>query len=64
MFKLYPRDLETGFTADEIMRGVHWLHTDASSQHCGKEQPVATTGFVGGPCVRCGKRTAGLEPEL
>lgn len=60
-YKTYPKhhlpDGENGYTADEIRRGVHWLYTDVTCGHCGKVQPVAATGGVGGPCVRCGKPT-------
>lgn len=57
--KFYPpTDLDRdGFTADEIQRGEHWLHADVTCPSCGKEQPVAATHYVGGPCVRCGALT-------
>jgi len=55
-YRTYPKDRETGFTADEIRRGVHWVYTDYECPHCGKVQPVAALGSVGGPCVCCGKR--------
>lgn len=46
-----------GFTVDEIQRGIHALWMDVTCPHCGKEQAVAQTGFIGGPCCRCGGRT-------
>lgn len=48
-----------GFTADEIKRGIHTLYMDVTCPWCKKEQPVAMTGYIGGPCVRCGGRTDG-----
>lgn len=64
--KFYPRRTtkwrEDGFSADEIERGIHWLHADVTCPWCGKEQPVAVTQYVGGPCCRCGQRTDGSIP--
>ena len=61
--KLYPKsgpnDEDNGFTAEEIRRGTPWLYADVTCPHCDKEQPVAATGGIGGPCCRCGKRTDG-----
>ena len=48
-----------GFSADEIRRGINTLYMDITCPHCGKEQSVAQTGYMGGPCCRCGKRTDG-----
>lgn len=48
-----------GYTADEIRRGWHWVHTDVTCEACGKVQPVAATHYVGGPCVQCGEPTIG-----
>lgn len=62
--KFYPPsssfDNESGgFTADEINRGIHWIYADIECPHCGKIQAVSSTGYLGGPCVRCGKPTNG-----
>jgi ribosomal protein S27E len=61
--KLYPKSDgkrgDQGFTADEIRRGIHTLYMDVVCPYCGKEQTVAQTGFIGGPCGRCGRRTDG-----
>lgn len=46
------------YTAKEIQSGLHWVNTDVTCPHCEKVQPVAATGYLGGPCVRCGKPTA------
>lgn len=48
-----------GYTSEEIAKGVHWLNTDVECPHCGKVQPVAVTGYLGGPCCRCGEPTGG-----
>ena len=50
---------EGSYSANEIRLGIHWIHTDVTCPHCGKEQPVAVTGYIGGPCVRCGELTSG-----
>lgn len=55
--KIYsPAD---GFTADEIKRGMHWIYADITCPHCGKEQSVMNTQYLGGPCMQCGKKTGG-----
>lgn len=57
--KTYPNSSGDGsFSAEEIRKGYHWLHTDVECPHCGKNQPVAATGYLGGPCVQCGKLTS------
>lgn len=60
--KQYPK-LEgltkQGFSVDEIERGIHTLWMDTICPYCEKEQSVAQTGYVGGPCIRCGMRTDG-----
>ncbi len=48
---------DRGFSADEIRRGIQWVYTDVTCPHCGKYQPVAATGYLGGPCVACGELT-------
>lgn len=48
-----------GFSADEIRRGIHTLYMDVTCPQCGKEQSVAQTGYIGGPCCRCGGFTDG-----
>lgn len=59
----YPKHGDEGFSADEIRRGVHWLHTDVECPHCGKVQPVPATRYLGGPCVVCGELSSGAKPE-
>lgn len=68
--KFYPkistphdRDTDGSFTRDDIASGRMWLQADVTCPNCGKEQTVAQTGSVGGPCCRCGKRTSHKEPE-
>lgn len=61
--KIYPHPPseflpEGGFSADEIRRGLHWLRTDVQCEICGKEQPMAMTGYNGGPCIKCGGKTS------
>ena len=56
----YPKHDGTGYTPDEINRKIMWLYADVKCPHCGKEQSVAQTGSVGGPCILCGRRTDGL----
>lgn len=67
MLKFYrnPHSLdgEGGYTGEEIQRGLHWINADVTCFHCGKEQPVAVTHHVGGPCVRCGKPTLGASAD-
>jgi len=53
---------EQGFSKQDIERGLHTLFMDTKCPWCGKEQTVANTGFIGGPCIRCGKRTDGSTP--
>lgn len=48
---------DCAFTKDEIDRGVHWLYTDVVCPHCEKIQSVSMTGYLGGPCIRCGELT-------
>jgi ribosomal protein S27E len=55
---------EGGFTKEEIDRGLHTLYQDVECPFCQKLQTVASTGFLGGPCVRCGKRTDGYGEAL
>lgn len=62
--KFYPKhfseiDQDAGFSAEEIKRGVHWLYADIECPHCRKLQTVANTGYLGGPCICCGKLTSG-----
>ena len=57
--KTNGNESERGYTADEIRRGIHFLYADVECPHCAKEQPVAATQYLGGPCVRCGKLTSG-----
>ena len=59
-YKIYPPP--EGFTAEELRRDLHWVYTDVTCPHCGKEQPVAATRYVGGRCVRCGELT-GEQPK-
>jgi len=62
--KQYPKIeglKKVGFTVQEIERGDHFLWMDVTCPNCEKEQSVASTGYVGGPCVRCGKRTDGID---
>lgn len=59
--KQYPKSCTQGFSADEINRGIHSLYMDVTCPWCGKEQAVSQTGFIGGPCCRCGKRTDGAD---
>lgn len=63
--KTYPNPMreDGSFTGAEIRQGLQWLCTDVTCPHCDKEQPVAMTGSIGGPCIRCGKRTDGLPEE-
>lgn len=49
------------YTEAEVRHGHLWLHADIECSHCGKNQPVAATHYVGGPCVRCGELT-GARP--
>jgi ribosomal protein L37AE/L43A len=53
-----------GYSVDEIKKGVMWLYADVKCPACGKEQSVANTGYVGGPCMRCGARTDGSPSML
>lgn len=48
-----------GFTADDTSRNVHTVYMDVTCHWCGKERPVAMTGYIGGPCIACSKRTDG-----
>lgn len=48
----------TELSTKEVEKGHTWLYTDVTCPHCGKEQPVAMTRYVGGPCIRCGELTA------
>lgn len=61
--RFYPKPngdaSERGYSADEIRRGIHYIYADVQCPHCAKEQPVAATGYVGGPCCGCGKLTSG-----
>ena len=59
--KLYigenPWSTDGGYTGEQIRKGHHWVNADITCPHCGKEQPVAMTGYLGGPCVKCGRLT-------
>lgn len=60
--KQYPKIeglAKKGFSVDEIERGIHTLWMDVTCPNCEKEQSVAQTGYIGGPCIRCGMRTDG-----
>jgi predicted RNA-binding Zn-ribbon protein involved in translation (DUF1610 family) len=57
--KTYGKPGENPYTNEEIEAGHHWVTTDITCPHCGKEQTIPATGYVGGPCVRCGKKTIG-----
>lgn len=61
--KLYPKTHgeDDGFSADEILRGLPWVYADVKCPNCGKEQPVAGTGYIGGPCCACGGLTGGCQ---
>jgi hypothetical protein len=56
---IYPREDGSGFTATEINRGLHWIYTDIVCPHCGKEQSIPATHYLGGSCHFCGKNTDG-----
>lgn len=63
--KQYPKIeglTRVAFSVDEIERGEHTLWMDVECPHCGKEQSLARTGYIGGPCCRCGMRTD-YKPE-
>lgn len=55
MIKFYPPPF--GYTKEEITKNLHWLDADVECQSCGKIQSVANTGYIGGPCIKCGKPT-------
>ena len=61
--KQYPKHNglkeERGFTYEEIQRGEQWLYTDITCPHCDKIQSLCATGYVGGPCIKCGELTNG-----
>lgn len=59
--KIYPP--KEGLTADELTKGHHWLYTDIECPHCGYNQAVANTQYVGGPCMRCGELTGKGKDE-
>ena len=67
MIKFYPKfnglAEDRGFTAEEIKHGDHWLYADVTCPHCGKLQPVAATGYVGGPCVQCGQPSMAIQEK-
>ena len=56
-FWFMPRN----YTEAEVRHGHLWLYADVECPHCGKNQPVAATHYVGGPCVRCGELTGTLS---
>ena len=61
--KLYPKhnvpEEQSGFTAEEIRRGDHWLNTDVKCESCGKVQSLAMAGSTDkGKCIKCGGRTS------
>jgi hypothetical protein len=58
--KLYPKhefpkdSEESGFTAEEIRRGIHCLYADVKCTKCNKVQPLAVTGSIdNGKCIKC-----------
>lgn len=60
--KIYPKsngtEEDSGFTAEEIRRGIHWLYADVKCKDCGKEQSLAMAGSIdNGVCIRCGGKT-------
>ena len=62
--KFYPKtslygENERGFSESDIRNGTMWLYADVVCPSCGKNQSVASTGYVGGPCISCGKKTDG-----
>lgn len=57
--KFYPKPDGGGFDPEDIRKGHLWVHADVACPHCDKVQPVTATGYVGGPCVRCGQSTGG-----
>ena len=62
--KFYPKhstfdNPSGGFTSEDIQKGLHWIYADIECPHCGKLQAVSSTGYLGGPCVRCGHFTNG-----
>jgi hypothetical protein len=58
-----PHNRGGGYSSEEIRRGDHWLNTDVTCPTCGKVQPVAATGGLGGPCVQCGNLTSHPAPQ-
>jgi hypothetical protein len=56
---LYPKTHgeERGFTEEEVRRGIPWVYADVKCPSFGKEQPLAVTGYIGGPCCACGELT-------
>jgi hypothetical protein len=38
-----------------------YLYADIECRFCGKLQPVAITGYLGGPCCICGELTIDKE---
>lgn len=61
MVRIYPKpngkDENRGFTLEDIRNGEIYLYMDITCPHCGKEQSVAQTNYVGGPCCNCGRLT-------
>lgn len=59
--KFYPKSPPDasgqGYSVEDIQKGLIWLYADVTCPSCGKEQSVANTGYVGGPCIRCGELT-------
>ena len=55
MYKHYPKENGSGFTAEEVRRGLIVLYTDYTCPFCGKEQTVAQMGGYGGDCIGCGE---------
>ena len=66
MLKLYPKlngpPEQRGFSLEEVKQGDYTLYMDIICYSCGKEQSVASTGYIGGPCIRCGKNTLPKYP--
>lgn len=55
--KFYPNAHKEERANESIKNGHLWLLADIKCPSCGKEQSVANTGYVGGPCIKCGEQT-------
>lgn len=40
-----------------ISKKYIYIFADIQCPHCGKNQSVISTKFLGGPCVKCGEMT-------